>query len=123
MAKILLIDDYYETREIYSDLLTKAGHQVITAADGKEGLDKIIDGGFDLVLVDLLLPKMNATEILEVVKEKQTTKPNKKILIMSVVGQEDLVKKCLELGAAGNIVKSSLSHEEVIKNILSFLDQ
>jgi len=121
MGKILLIEDYYETREIYSDLLRKAGYDVDTAADGEEGLNKILDGGYDLILVDLLLPKKNAIDILQELGTLKPKKPNKKIVVMSVVGQDDLVNESLKLGASGSILKSSLSHEEVVKNILSFL--
>ena len=119
MAKILLVDDYFETREIYTKLLTQAGHTVIQESDGKSAYQKILDESFDLILLDIYLPQMGAVEILKNLKQNQIGV--KYIVVMSVIGQENLVKDALSNGAVGNVVKSSLSHTEVVNNILSYL--
>src|SRR3990167_9380234 len=119
MAKILLVDDYFETREIYSKLLQQAGHTVIQESDGKSAYQKIQTENFDLILLDIYLPRMSAVEILKGLKQNRAEVKN--IVVMSVIGQENLVKDALSNGAAGNVSKSSLSHSEVVNNILSYL--
>ena len=119
MAKILLVDDYFETREIYSKLLQQAGHTIVQESDGKSAYQKILAENFDLILLDIYLPQMNAVEILKSLKQNHIGEKN--IVVMSVIGQENLIKDALSNGAVGNVVKSSLSHTEVVNNILSYL--
>ena len=119
MAKILLVDDYFKTREIYTKLLQQAGHTVVQESDGKNAYQKIQTESFDLILLDIYLPKMSAVEILKGLKQNRPEEKN--IVVMSVIGQENLVKDALSNGAKGYVVKSSLSHIKVVNNLLSFL--
>ena len=71
MAKILLVDDYFETRAIYTKLLAQAGHIVVQESDGKNAYQKIMKENFDLILLDIYLPQMSAVEILKNLKQNQ----------------------------------------------------
>ena len=63
--KILLVDDDQFIREIYEELLKKAGYEVDTAVDGKEGYEKILNGGYNLILLDVMLPFLDGIGILD----------------------------------------------------------
>jgi|WetSurSiteA1Bulk_404760.scaffolds.fasta_scaffold59746_1 CheY-like chemotaxis protein len=63
MSKILVIDDGESIRDLISGLLTNAGHDVVTAKDGEEGLKRFNESYFDLVITDLVMPKCNGDEV------------------------------------------------------------
>src|SRR4030043_867385 len=122
MAKILLIDDYYESREIVSELLKKSGQEVITANDGEEAINKIQLDKYDLILLDLLLPKINAIDILKELTNKKINLKDTKIIVMYVLGQEEQAQEAIKFGARGKVLKSTLTPNETVKNILQYLE-
>ena len=64
-TKILLIEDDQLLREMYNELLTDEGLEVTACVDGEEGYNKAVEGGFDLVLLDIMLPKMDGLQDLK----------------------------------------------------------
>ena len=84
MARILLIEDNAGLRAILAEHLALAGHTVIEAGDGREGLDHFRRVGADLVITDMVMPE---TEGFEVLRELRRTHPPVKIIAMSGEGQ------------------------------------
>ena len=68
MAKILLAEDDLFIRDIYSEVLNDAKYTLVTAADGSEALEKIRLGGWDIVLLDVMMPKMDGIQMLDFLK-------------------------------------------------------
>src|SRR3989344_5115083 len=62
--RILLVEDDQFTRELYEEVLKDAGFEVDTAVDGIDGLSKIKTGGYDLILLDVMMPKMDGLDVL-----------------------------------------------------------
>lgn len=102
MAKVLIVDDSMFTRNMIIKMIEKMGHGTIGASDGQEGLDKIISEKPDIVITDLLMPKMEGTELLSAVKEKKLNVP---VIVVSSNIQDTVRQKCLELGASGFLSK------------------
>ncbi len=73
MAKILLIEDYPAVARLVELVLAMEHHQVALAADGEEGLEKARGGGYDLVVLDVGLPKMDGWEVLELLRAEPST--------------------------------------------------
>ncbi|ODS31522.1 MAG: response regulator [Candidatus Scalindua rubra] len=96
MAKVLIIDDSHFTRTIIRKLVKDIGHETIEAANGQEGLDKIINEKPDLVMTDLLMPEMDGIKLLEAVKEREA---DVSVIVISSNIQETVRQQCLELGA------------------------
>jgi CheY-like chemotaxis protein len=84
VARILIIDDEAQTREVIKQMLERAGHHVEEAADGDAGLDIIRHTGFDLVITDILMPNK---EGLETITELRRNYPEIKIIVMSGGGR------------------------------------
>src|SRR6266480_5408596 len=70
MAKILLAEDNLFLRDIYTEILNSEGFSISVAVDGAEALQKISLGGWDLVLLDILMPKMSGIEVLNQLKNQ-----------------------------------------------------
>ena len=94
-SKILIIDDDQKLVSMIKNYLEKDGHEVITAFDGVEGIEKIERNKLDLVLLDLMLPKLDGLEVCRIIR-KESSIP---ILILSAKGEEADIVVGLELGA------------------------
>jgi CheY-like chemotaxis protein len=106
MARVLLIEDNAGLREILAERLVLAGHTVVEAADGREGLDHFQRDGADLVITDLVMPE---TEGLAVLQAIQTAQPKVPIIAISGSGRigsgEDYLAMAEALGAAKVLLK------------------
>ncbi len=103
-ARLLIVDDNKINRMILSRTLEQQKHIVETANDGKEGLEKIRTGSFDLVLLDIEMPKMNGFEVLEACL-KDVELRQIPIIMTSAMDELDAVVKCVELGAEDYLTK------------------
>lgn len=119
--RILIIEDDQFLREFYEELLQSEGYHVESAADGDIGLQRLLEGGYDLVLLDIMLPKKDGLEILRYVQGHAPAKPNGSIVILTNLGNDAVIKQCFDLGAVGYLIKSALDPNEVLAEIHSYL--
>ena len=82
-AKILIIEDDQYLRDLYKTLLTDQGYFVDSASNGNDGFDKIKQGDWDLIILDIILHGISGIEIMKHVKENPPVIPNKKVLFVS----------------------------------------
>lgn len=118
--RVLVVDDSMFVTKQISQILTSEGFEVAgTAGDGQEGLDKYKElyPNVDLVTMDITMPKMDGVTALEKIIEFDA---NAKIVMISALGKQDLVKKALLLGAKNYIVKP-LDRKKVLERILACL--
>ncbi len=122
-AKILLVEDDRFIREVYSDIISNAGYFLDTAIDGEEGYSKIKQGGWDLILLDIILPKMTGFEIMQKLTASPPTPPNKSLVFLTNVDDSDDKQKATSIGQ-GYIIKSQITPDDlliVIKKYLSII--
>lgn len=119
--KILIVEDDQFLREFYQELLTTEGFSVEVVADGEAGESKIRQGDFDLVLLDIMLPKKDGLQILQDLKSNPLDGSLGAIVVLTNIGQDAIIKKCFELGARGYIVKSALNPDQVLQEIHNYL--
>lgn len=117
--KILLIDDDLLIRDSYKEVLTSEGFEVETAADGNEGYEKIAGGGFDIVLLDVMLPKLDGIGILTKLGENNLMGKNKRILLLTNLAHDPAVKEALKLGAEAVITKASIAPDKLVAYLKS----
>jgi len=119
-SKILVAEDDRFLSKIYATKLASEGYEVIVAGEGEEAIRKIIAELPDLILLDLVMPKKNGFEVLQVIKADAKTK-NIPVVILSNLGQEEDVKRGASLGAVDYLVKTNLSIQEVVSKIKDYL--
>jgi len=95
MAKILIVDDSRLSRAIVGNALRDAGHDVLEAADGNEGLALLAVDSFDLVVSDLLMPKCDGVSMLQQVRGSGNQVP---VIICSADIQDSSRQMCESLG-------------------------
>lgn len=119
--KILIIEDDQFLREFYEELLSTQGFVVDSAADGEIGLNKVTAGGYDLVLLDIMLPKKDGLQILRDLKITPSKQKNGPIVVLTNLGQDAVIKSCFEMGASGYMIKSALDPDQVLNEINNYL--
>ena len=121
-ARILVVEDEESLRELYVELLVDAGYDVAFAVDGKEGLSKLLEGGWNLTLLDIMMPNMDGMTVLEHLQKEKPKQINGPIILLTALSQESLVHKGLSLGAAGYLVKSEITPDQVLQEVHNFLE-
>lgn len=119
---IALIEDEEITSKVVAEELIEAGFTVIKAFDGAEGLELIKAQMPDLVLLDIMMPKMQGFDVLKAVKADPNTK-NIPVIILTVLSDDESVKKGIEMGANDYIVKSKHAVAEIPEKIKKFLKE
>jgi two-component system chemotaxis response regulator CheY len=121
--KILLVDDDESLRQMYNLILTKAGYNVTKAIDGIDGLAKAREGGFDLVLLDLMMPNLDGIGMLKGLLDEGPKKPNGPMVVLSNAGYDNVAKEAISLGAVGFLMKAELLPKDLTKAVEDFLEK
>lgn len=116
-ATILIVEDDPTILRVVQDNCVARGHRTLTARDGEEGLELALNRGPDLILLDLMLPKVNGYEICRAVRAEGLAMP---ILMLTAKGQEEDVVRGLELGADDYITKP-FGVRELMARVQAFL--
>ncbi len=115
MTKVLIIEDNETLNEAYRLILEKDGHTVQTAFNGEEGLETLKTYKPNLILLDMLMPKMDGLEFLRhfnPVKYPETT-----IIILSNLNEDEQVEEARKLGAHRYILKANTSPRELAARV------
>lgn len=120
MKKILFIEDESALQKTFGEILRQEGYEMISALDGEAGLKLAKSIKPDLILLDLILPKIHGFDVLKELKEDEKTKEIPIIVLTNLERVED-VEKALELGATTYLVKADYTLEEVIEKIKNAL--
>ena len=120
MKRILLVEDDPFLIDIYTTKLKEAGFKIEVATDGEEGLRKLTEKKFDLLVLDIVLPQIDGWEILKKIKQDLKLK-SLPVLILSNLGQKGEVEKGMKLGATKYLIKAHYTPSEVIEEIKEVL--
>jgi len=120
--KILFIEDEKSLQEILGQALKQNGFEVKEALNGQDGLDLVEKFGPDLILLDLILPKINGFEVLEKIKSSEKTKNIPVIILTNLENSAD-IQRVLELGAFDYLVKSNYSLNKIINKVKGVLSK
>lgn len=104
MAKILVAEDDVDIRELVVLTLQFHGHQVTSAADGAQAVEKALQDNFDIILMDVRMPRMTGYEACRRLREIEATRETP-IIFLSAKGQESEIQAGMEAGATQYILK------------------
>jgi len=121
-ATVLLVEDDRFLRKAAQATLSKGGLTVTVAVDGEEALASARARTPDLILLDLIMPKVQGFEVLRRLKEDPSTR-DIPVIVLSNLGQESDVQRAVLAGAAGYFVKSNLSLQDLLVRVRNILDR
>jgi len=115
--KILLVEDEEIMLDLLQKKLTKEGYQVSVARDGEEGLKVMREIKPDLILLDIIMPKMGGFEVMEEMAKEKELK-HIPVIIISNSGQPVELDKAQKLGARDWLIKTEFDPQEVIEKVI-----
>lgn len=114
--RILLVEDEPTLQKTISEILTQEGFKILSALDGEAGLNFALREKPDLILLDLILPKIDGFEVLENLKKNESTKKIP-VIILTNLENAAAVERALELGANSYLVKANYELEDVVQKV------
>lgn len=116
MTKIMLVEDDKSLREIYGIRLVAEGYDIKSAGDGEEALAMAIKEKPDLIISDVMMPKISGFDMLDILRATPETK-DIKIIMMTALSSEDQRARGESLGANRYLVKSQVGIEDVVRTV------
>ncbi len=101
---VLIVDDVEDNRDVLSRRLERQGYTVASAENGRQALEQLRAGNFDLVLLDIMMPEMDGYEVLRQLKADESLR-HLPVIMISALGELDSVVRCIELGAEDYLPK------------------
>ena len=116
MTKILLVEDDKSLREIYGVRLLAEGYDIVSAGDGEEALAMAIKDRPELIVSDVMMPKISGFDMLDILRSTTETK-NIKVIMMTALSSEDQRQRGVALGADRYLAKSQVGIEDVVRTV------
>lgn len=120
--KILLIEDDPFLLKMYTTKFELEGFSVVTADDGEKGIKLSVKENPDIILLDIMLPKVSGFDVLKYIRENSKTS-NIPVILLTNLSQKDEVDKGLSLGASGYLIKAHFMPSEVVAKIKEVLSK
>ena len=121
--KILLVEDDQFTRELYEEVLKDAGFAVDTAVDGVDGLSKMTVGGYNLILLDVMMPKMDGLDVLRELMNNPPKVKNGPIVLLTNLTNDPVIDTAYGLNAKGHLVKSDITPGELVEHVKKYTQE
>lgn len=114
--RILLVDDDSFLRDMYATKFTEGGHTVEAVGSGEEAIAFLTENQVDMILLDMVMPRMTGLELLKRIREGKLG-GTPKCIVLSNQGEESDMKSATEAGADGYIVKAAMVPSEVVQKV------
>ena len=121
MTKILLVEDDQSLREIYGIRLTAEGYEIASAGDGEAALALAVKERPDLIISDVMMPKLSGFDMLDILRSTPET-ANIKVIMMTALSADDQKARGESLGADRFLVKSQVGIEDVVNAVHEVLN-
>ena len=118
--QILLIEDDLLIRELYKRQMEASGLPTDAFEDGIAGIEAAKKKHYDLILLDIMMPKMNGLEVLKVLKGDEKTK-GITVYFLTNLGQDSILQEGMNIGAAGFLIKASYTPDQLIEEVKKIL--
>jgi CheY-like chemotaxis protein len=120
MRKILIAEDDFFIRDIYGKVFSLSGYDVQVAVDGMDALEKIKAQQYDMILLDIMMPRMTGIDVLKNVRGLNTPTKSTPIFIITNLGQQNVIEEAFKLGMDGYILKSQVTPQQIVEEINNY---
>jgi len=122
MSKVLIVDDDMTLRELYVERMKAENYTIISASDGEEAIAKTIKERPDVILLDIMMPKINGIDVMKMLREKDETKAIPIIILTALVQEIDKIKDMMGSND-GYLIKSEIMPKDVVDKVKKALGQ
>ena len=120
--KVLIVDDDMTLRELYEERIKAEGYTILSAADGEEAISKANTEKPDIILLDIMMPKINGIDVMKMLREKEETKEIPIIILTALIQEIDKIKDMMK-PYDGYLVKSEIMPKDVVAKIKDSLSK
>lgn len=117
--KIMVVDDDLYIRELYEEILKDEGYTVDSAVNGEDAVSKLTKGGYDLILLDIMMPKVDGLGVMDQLN-KMSVK-NGPVILLTNLDHDPLIKEAMGKGAAAFIIKADITPPDLLSQIKKYL--
>ncbi len=122
-SRVLLVEDDMFLRELCVVKLQKADFKVDLAEDGKQGLEKLQENDYDVVLLDIMLPEMDGFELLEQYKEGGGDFNESILIMLTNLSEREQIDRAKKMGADDYIIKAHFAPSEIVEKTKEWLEK
>lgn len=120
--KILIVDDDTYIRDLYEEVLKGEGYDVSVAKNGEEGLNLLLQGGFAVVLLDVMMPKLDGLGVLSKLKETTPKIPNGPVILLTNLDHDPVLDQAKALGARAHLIKADMLPPALVTAVREAID-
>jgi CheY-like chemotaxis protein len=120
--KILLVEDEKMIQDMYQMAFQQEGFTIEVAEDGQKAVEKLINQklAFDLILLDLMMPKLDGISVLRKIKEVNSPAKDIPVFLLTNLGMDNIIKEGMSLGAEKFLVKANFLPKQVVDEVVSY---
>ena len=122
MNKILIIEDEASMTKALKDKLSHEGYEVISSKDGEDGLNKALEEHPDLILLDIIMPKMDGLTVLKKLREDEWGK-NAEVIILTNLSDNEEISRAISDGKGEYLIKTDWKMEDIVNKVKSKLNK
>lgn len=119
--KILIIEDNESYLTILSQKFSIEKYNVLTATDGPDGIQKAADNKPNIILIDLLLPKMNGIEVIEKIRQSDKGKNLPLVILTNINPDDEILQRIMENKPAYYLIKPEVTLDDIVKKVKTIL--
>lgn len=119
--RLLVVDDDLYIKELYEEVLKDEGYTVETASNGEEALSKLNIGGYDLVLLDIMMPKLDGLGIMDSLNKTPPQVKNGPIILLTNLDHDPLIQEAMSKGASAFMIKADITPEDLVGQVKKYL--
>jgi CheY-like chemotaxis protein len=120
MRKILIAEDDFFIRDVYSKTFSLAGYEVAVAVDGLDAVNQVKSQQFDIILLDIMMPQMSGIQVLRSIRALETPAKNTPVFMITNLGQQNIIEEAFQAGMDGYIIKSEVTPQQILDEINTF---
>jgi DNA-binding response OmpR family regulator len=122
MAKVLIVDDDMTLRELYEERMKAEGFTIVSASDGEEAIEKTAKEKPDVILLDIMMPKINGIDVMKMLREKDETANIPIIVLTALIQEIDKIKDMMK-PYDGYLVKSEVMPKDVVEKVKKAIEE
>ena len=119
-SKVLLIEDEVLILRMYEKIFAYEGFEVISAAEGTEGIAKAQSEHPSIILLDIMMPKLDGLKVLEMIKADPEIKDTP-VVMLTNLSSDTVIKEAFTKGAAGYLVKSEIVNDRIVNEVKQYI--
>lgn len=122
MPRVLLVEDEKDIRDLYAQYLREGGYEVLEAEDGVKGLDLALEGNWDIMLLDIMLPSQDGIAVLKKIKSTPSVM-DKPVIALTNLWLDSVINETFDIGVDGYLIKSEITPDKIIAEIEAILQK